>query len=517
MKKKLILSSTVLGLLSACGGSLVNPDVSVFVPESVVPTLMPTTTATPTVLPPPQPTVVPTPTLTPAPTVIPQPTTAPVPTVVPTPAPSATATPTPMPPPPTIAPTPTVVPTPTLVPTPTIQPSPAPSPKLEPTPTAAPSPTVAPLPTTVPSSPLEPMTISAIRPVYEVPEPSAEDRKLMQDLFKRLNRLRKEHSSGAYTDMTLNDDLSAFAMVRAKEISERNSHYRADGSRVSRSDESLVEADTIEEAFYTFQHNSGHYDNMMRPYGHDMGIGVYTNPTTGKRYWVMVFSNPAYPDSKLVSHYRFSNSGKQAATPAEIQNAANQANAYSVSDQGVRVNQTQVNLPNGDKLNLVKPEDYGWTHQTVGSIQESFNGFTAGYVNVGKPYVPAQDAQFQATYKGKAVGDWRNQAASSDVEAQVNFTGSEKNMELKVSNTVVAGQSKTELDFKDRLKWNSAAGQFEGGPNPYLWHSSNEEQGFGNHARFYGPRGEEIGGQFRYNYSDGPNSTYYGAYGAVKQ
>ena len=157
-----------------------------------------------------------------------------------------------------------------------------------------------------------------------------------------------------------------------------------------------------------------------------------------------------------------------------------------------------------------KGRPYNWRYQTIGAawVGNMWTSGSANHFNLGHATgYPSRDPDFRATYRGVAEGIWGTSEANGDVEAKI-FG---KRMDLTVSNITDGRAFPGVNGFSDQLQWNSEHQRFEGAIP-------------GNHASFYGPNGEEIGGQYNQpttrNYTGIPGTWdapyIHGAYGAVR-
>lgn len=334
-------------------------------------------------------------------------------------------------------------------------------------------------------------TVSATDAPFTVASPSASDMELIHEVVKRTNQLREEQG---LPPVRYDADLAAYAQVRAQEIPEHFAHERPDGSSVGNFGENIAYGqNTPQLVVQQWQNSVGHYRNMVDPNVETIGVGYYVD-RGGRKHWVQLFG-ASWGDR---SPYRFSDKLLSGYTPtvANIENSL--ASAFTIDGQGLKLNRTSVPLSHNQRLQLEAPGDHGWQWQTVGIVRDSREQ-PLGYLNLGQPFVPAETAALSGTYQGKAWGQWQGQESQSDVRGQVNFGAGDKVLDLQLSNSQRAGQAATELDFTDKLRWNSANQRFEGSE--------------GNSARFYGPVGQELGGQFNRNLH---NDSYQGVYGAGK-
>ena len=326
----------------------------------------------------------------------------------------------------------------------------------------------------------------------QVPNPSAADMAVIQEVIRQTNALRQAQG---LQPLRYDAKLSAYAQVRAKEIKTHFAHERPDGSSVGRFAENIAHGyDSAGQVMTGWQNSPGHYQNLVNPQLETIGVGYYIDEN-GHKYWTQLFG-ASWGDK---SSYSFVNTSASPAapSPASVQAALN--GIYSADAAGLKLGKTVIQLANNQTVRLEEPSSQGWKQQTVGVIRDA-DGRALGYLNLGRIFTPAADSAFKATYRGQALGDWQGRDARAEVLAEVDFTGSEKNMALRLYNSQLGGQRQSALDFSDGLRWNGAAKRFEGAA--------------GNFAQFYGPAAEELGGQFKRAID---SHSYQGAYGAVKQ
>ncbi len=571
MKLKLTALLVSGALLSACGGSLVNPNVSVFVPEHALPQPSPTLQPQPTVVPP-APTVVP-----PAPTLQPQPTVAPQPTAVP-PAPTVAPQPTynPQPsynPQPTVAPQPqpSVNPQPTVVP-PAPQPSPAPSNNPQPSPVPptppAPTPSNNPQPTGVPPAPQPSPTLNPPVPApTNIPpvEPgirgsfSTDSSQLgtfnefiaspitpaMVAYLEQTNAYRTEKG---LPPLTFRNSLNSYAQVRAGEITDHWEHERPNGkkfddneyfknndpSQTTRQDEDLIAGPTAPNtpegalaAVKRARRESSFYGNMVQEKFSHFGVGYARKENDyHKNYWV-----PMYGSSTVDSTVHDPNTAVTV-DRAQAQNALNQAVQFEGAVNALKINAPTVAqndslssvAPNAHVVKLsdqhrlvIRGEGVAGQYQSFGEVQQKAKGvetetqLPVGYFNVGKAFVPDANSEFKGSYEGTAIGDVGGHSrVVADVKADVDFNQGSKKMELQLKNSRMGNNDLAQAQAQT-LKPQSALDFNE----TLNWNSAQGQfEGATGSARFYGPQADEIGGQFRRQYD---YETYQGAYGARRK
>ena len=125
-------------------------------------------------------------------------------------------------------------------------------------------------------------------------------RKEASDVLDETNKYRNELN---LNNLTLDDDLSVVASIRAMEIAlnDKFSHKRPDGSYYSKIFEELnIDSKTSgenlaygysngEEVCIDWKKSKGHYANMVNDSYNKLGVGVYTYK--GRTYWVQIYTN----------------------------------------------------------------------------------------------------------------------------------------------------------------------------------------------------------------------------------
>lgn len=321
-----------------------------------------------------------------------------------------------------------------------------------------------------------------------VPYPTSSEVKKMDTILQETNRLRAQKG---LAPLELDDNLSAYAEVRAEEAAAKFKHYRLDNTLAienphfegaGASGENLAASNT--KGAYDIVHqlwrkSPGHYQNMISPEFERIGLGYYHNPYNGAAYWVQLFAG-----GDRYSAYHFERGAKILNVNEAIHRAGTHFKNHGASAQKIKLaGQYVLEMQDGRK--------FGFSKQNYGVISK--NQQAKAYVSVGKPFIPDASASFNATYRGKGIGDWRNQRLATDVEARVHFRDDAKVMELKVQ-----AQQQPQLGFTDTLRWTGMS--FQG-------------REVGNQAFFYGAQAEEIGGQFSKSVQ---GSAFRGAYGAKR-
>ena len=138
---------------------------------------------------------------------------------------------------------------------------------------------------------------------------------------------------------------------------------------------------------------------------------------------------------------------------------------------------------------LRDPSAAGWEYQTFGQVIDNTTGKSAGFVNIGQVYTPADAAEINASYHGVAMGVHNGTSeVIANMHADLAWGAAGKILEVRVTdsmkspnnignryNPIVAA---SELDFSDQLTWDGSK------------FSSNTAQ-----AHLYG-EAKEMGGTF---------------------
>ena len=306
---------------------------------------------------------------------------------------------------------------------------------------------------------------------------------------------------------------------------------------------------------------------LLDPNAVAMGISSYTNPQTGERTWVRFINHDPNFDvngslwsawhshpplnfykrsswngneeinltlNELMKHGGdpekgdvFSLDGDKRNIPEKYKSKAPVV-VYG-DDRGIhlRFESKDKNLPELYNKNTIrnirianpagvdyKGRPYNWRYQTIGAawVESMWTSGSANHFNLGHVTgYPSRDPDFRATYRGVAEGIWGTSGAAIDANGDVEAKIFGKRMDLTVSNITEGRAFPGVNSFSDQLQWNSEHQRFEGAIP-------------GNHAAFYGPNGEEIGGQYHQpaarNYMGVPGTWedpyVHGAYGAVR-
>lgn len=339
--------------------------------------------------------------------------------------------------------------------------------------------------------------LGGINSTIMVPQPPMTELQQAQTMVGQIGNIRSQHR---LNPLAWDDSLSALAQQRAQEIA--NGRNSIDVNSYGFNEQIVKTIDSYQQIID--QNMSSHSDLFTNTNVGRVGIGhaTYRHNNVVRHVWAFVYGagqGRALPGTSGngTSPYSYTRP-TPVPGPSVAQVNAALIGAYTANDDRLVVNRETVSLPNGQSIQLAQPASLGLSQQTIGSIKAS-DGKPLGYVNIGKPFEPANDAYFRGTYRGKSVGDINGVATTADVQADVNFYDSNKNLALRTTNTRKNGQPSFDLNFTDSLNWNAGSKQFQGQS--------------GNFARFYGAAGQEVGGQFN-RVANG--AQYRGAYGAVK-
>ena len=322
-------------------------------------------------------------------------------------------------------------------------------------------------------------------PPFTVARPDADTQAKLDAVTAGTNKLRADQG---LSPLINDEELNAYAAVRAKEISKHYEHKRPNGENIGNFGENIAAGhakagDTVKQ----WRRSPGHYANMINSDYKQLGVGYY-RASNGEHYWVQLFNLGGEKSS-----YHYISPLDRTAAAAKVKEVVQ----YDSNGRLSLRNQT-ITLGQDHRITLRAPETFGWSYQTFGEITDT-RGIPEAYLNLGKPFVPNDGATMQADYRGKMVGDLaQTSRVNADVAAHLDYGSARKVIDLQVENATRDKQRDTRLDFSDTLNWNGKAQRFE------------SETG---NARLYGPNGEELGGQFSRRVG---SDAYRGAYGAKK-
>ncbi len=378
---------------------------------------------------------------------------------------------------------------------------------------------------------------------------SAYDKSEVLTVLKKTNEYRKAVGK---KPLKWDENLAAYAQMRSQELVEAYGHTRPDGSNANSgviwtygaTGENIAAGqDNAEVVSLAWKNSPGHYANMIDDNYERIGIGLarvpdaLDNPLNKNQqkyhyYWTQTFvggnatspysfdhsQSPKEPDVisilgqriVLTPKYELSFIGGNPIT-------TNASQAYSEGELSHPIYKKSLKF-SGDGFDAIvqDPKTGGFIYQTIGEIVDtSQDYYPVQYVNIGQPTTPNDITTIKATYRGVALGNINQDTHYySDVMAKV--TG--KEMDIEFSNTrfnynndglYIFSSNLPEGEgpnFKETMQWDNKTHQFV---------KNNSENGNHIQARFYGPNGEEIGGQFErvIKYL----GQYQGAFGAKKQ
>lgn len=130
---------------------------------------------------------------------------------------------------------------------------------------------------------------------------SGSDKKIMSPSEEVIELVNAERSAKKQHDLISDDTLNEIAAIRAKEIAEKFSHTRPDGTKCSSllqengivnvyAGENIAAGHTSAEAVMnTWMNSEGHRKNILSGNYTRIGVGVYE--VNGYTYWVQVFTS----------------------------------------------------------------------------------------------------------------------------------------------------------------------------------------------------------------------------------
>lgn len=343
------------------------------------------------------------------------------------------------------------------------------------------------------------------------------------------NRLRAEVGQ---PPLALDENLAAYAAVRAKESATLFEHVRPNGQSALEPTlfvgygsvgENLAAGYASPE--YTvatqWRNSPGHYRNIIQSKFNRIGMGYHHANDPYRHYWTQIFAG----NGDRTSVFRFITPLDRQSIEGAIDSAVRYDDAHQLhiqipvrdpQDSLSRLGRISIfNTPhirdiNADHRLILRPHRAaGWSYQTFGEIADS-GGIPEAYLNIGKPFIPDNANTLRATYRGNAIGDLgQHSRVIADVSADVDFSAGQKTLALQLYNSqrtqrdLESEQSlyfshDPGLDFRDTLQWHGSRGQFESSTGS---------------ARLYGPDAAELGGQFQRQLG---TQSYRGAYGAKR-
>lgn len=351
------------------------------------------------------------------------------------------------------------------------------------------------------------------------PEPSSSDRALSAELLRLTNQLRQFQGlpPGADDERHYFEGLAqAYAEIIDKN---RHAHLPFDpGPWLREQKISLQTATgpglTPAAALARWQEDPSARAALLEAKPVNMGASFYRNPDDGEITWVLLLNRNAELDKRYGYHpfepdYRWSDEQLR----ETLQRLANTLYRFTPDGQiQVLLELWQGSGPypeDARTLHLLRPEALGWRYQTLGWARGA--GRLSNYFNLGLGFNPAATAYFRAHYRGQARGHLdRNDELSADIDARVDFFGSQRRLTLSLSNGRLALDNRADPRLPPRqlqLAWNEQSRRFE--------------DDNGNSAAFFGPGAEELGGQLRLLLGTTPETPprefyFQGAWGAVR-
>ncbi|WP_298643950.1 CAP domain-containing protein [uncultured Cardiobacterium sp.] len=364
-------------------------------------------------------------------------------------------------------------------------------------------------------------------PPYAVARPSADIRKETDEALALVNRERAEKG---LAPLRYNESLAAYASVRAQELATLNAHKRPNGDNplseytLTGGGNNAAVGESIatgspyaKDTVAQWRNSPNHYKSMTDAAYTDTGIGYYYHASNQYRHhWAEIFGSSgirsryyyiAPLDAAAIRAAVAGHTGYDANGRLSLHGMENAAGTgQSGQNRGIYSTAQSLALDSEHTLILCPHQAAGWSYQTFGEIAATRSGIPEAYLNVGKPFIPADNATLRADYKGSAIGDINQSSrAIADVSARVDYGSNSKTLTLTLGNSQSGNldgsnlHRDARLDFTDTLHWDSGTQRFQ---------SDN------GHARLYGQDGEELGGQFSRSISGG--ADYRGVYGAKR-
>ncbi len=371
---------------------------------------------------------------------------------------------------------------------------------------------------------------------------SAYDKEQVLKVFEKVNEYRKAVGK---KPLVWDEKLAAYAQMRSQELVTKYSHTRPNGEEPN--SEIYFTAGAIgeniaagqgnaEEVSLSWKNSPPHYKNIINDDFNKIGIGFVrvpnkSDPQGYTYYWTQIFGG-----GNAESPYSFDNN-RQPKEPdiikllgkniilldenklklqggKEVVSNASKAYKEKRLDHPIYSKSLQFSDSNFSAI-IQDPATVGFNYQTFGEIVDTDQA-PVQYVNIGKVTAPDNISIIKATYKGASLGSIRQE---EHYYADVTATVSDKKMNISFTNTRFDYEGKgdvvvfnpdsvqgKDLNFTEKnLEWNSQNKRFE------------KQDTQGNHifSHFYGPKGEEIGGQFSRDVEK--LGRYNGAFGAKKQ
>ncbi len=126
------------------------------------------------------------------------------------------------------------------------------------------------------------------KPSVEAVERDLDSDEAVRELIRLTNRERR---SQGLDELEVREELMELAQIRAKEVSEKYSHERPDGSRVVDLGygENIGAKRSAQGQISSWMNSSGHRNNILMDWYQAIGIGCF-RADNGKTYWVQIFA-----------------------------------------------------------------------------------------------------------------------------------------------------------------------------------------------------------------------------------
>lgn len=302
-----------------------------------------------------------------------------------------------------------------------------------------------------------------------VTRPTAQETKEIQKVLDGTNRLRIEKG---LKPLRLDQNLSAYAQVRASELAILYKHQRLDGDSVFSTPkewrkiaENIYNGPTTaEKAVEGWKNSKGHYGNMIDPALEIIGIGFVFDPQSPQKYhWVQFFATEGTK------------------TPYEFTERDNPANPKPLEQL----------IVNGSTISLPKVQSGNW--QAINA--NGHTGWVNGYQHSRFGSVGKNNNQTHLFYQGSRTDDTKMPKSG-----QVTYSGHALIIKNGVTNTnaqshFTANFSTRKLDGTIRQNNNtlySLTADINGGSFASKAGASMETQG-----AFFGENADELGGIFK--------------------
>lgn len=153
--------------------------------------------------------------------------------------------------------------------------------------------------------------------VTYVPRPTGN---MADEIKKALDNTNKLRAEKGLKPLVLDENLSAYAQMRATEIETLFDHKRPSGEGIGNLGENLAagSASADSTVLTQWRNSSGHYNNIIHAQYDKIGIGfVYVPNSTYKYYWVQIFDGAAYNGKNNTVPYAFVDGTQGSTKPLE--------------------------------------------------------------------------------------------------------------------------------------------------------------------------------------------------------